>query len=373
MSEELKHIFDKSACLSKRQMKEYLAGTMTREECHALEHHITNCELCSEALEGMLAHKEEAIEAMDELNNTFIKEHFLAITPQQHNHHTNTNEQNPSGRKNYIAFYRTAGIAAALLIGFGAMWYFDLLTATHKDNSLARVETTQETDAGAIRDTNKDTKQEHTEGVIDNSLAVIPPPQRKADGVAVSPVTEQTVDQPPVALEGKGEDDTQKETVVNYKTPLVRKEEPGSATSAGADKIEKLPARSTSDVATLSNGTYQQKEGDKRPVSTARTNSTIYAAEGVQAESARNKEKAANEEADQLYGSAKYSKALNGYKKQMDSKDKDIRQHATLMAARCYLGLEQKESAKKLLQQLVDEGSGPEKRQARRLLRSLEE
>ena len=66
MKEQLIHILDQSVCLSRKQMKEYLSGTMQQEEMHAAEIHLNTCPLCSMAMEGFEAHSEEALEAVSE-------------------------------------------------------------------------------------------------------------------------------------------------------------------------------------------------------------------------------------------------------------------------------------------------------------------
>lgn len=84
-------------------------------------------------------------------------------------------------------------------------------------------------------------------------------------------------------------------------------------------------------------------------------------------------ETANNENADDLFYDGKYSKALSVYKKQMNNTDAKKSQQAQLMAARCHLNLGQKNSAIKLLEELAERGSGSPKRQAKRLLKDLEE
>ena len=81
MSEQQKHIFDKSSCLTKKQFKEYLSGGMAQEECHVAEHHINACFLCSEAIDGGFDNKEEALSAIQEINSNFLREHLSLSDP----------------------------------------------------------------------------------------------------------------------------------------------------------------------------------------------------------------------------------------------------------------------------------------------------
>lgn len=84
MTHELSHMFDHSTCLSRRQMRDYLSNAMGKEECHAVEHHLNNCILCSEALEGLQAHGDDAIEVLDRLNTTFISDYIGQSHPHIH-------------------------------------------------------------------------------------------------------------------------------------------------------------------------------------------------------------------------------------------------------------------------------------------------
>ena len=77
--------------------------------------------------------------------------------------------------------------------------------------------------------------------------------------------------------------------------------------------------------------------------------------------------------ANALYEAGNYGAAASSYREQMNVEDKRTSQQATLMAARSYLKLGHKVKAKQLLQTLVNEGSGSQKRQAKRLLKDLEE
>ena len=75
---------------------------------------------------------------------------------------------------------------------------------------------------------------------------------------------------------------------------------------------------------------------------------------------------------DESFDKGKYSAALAHYKQQMNSGDARTRQQATIKAARCYATLGNKAKAEQLLQSVVNEGAGPERRAARRILRGME-
>lgn len=128
MGTQLAHIFDESTCLTRRQLRDYVHGTMGAEECHAAEHHINSCPFCSEAIEGMAIHEAEAVSAVSELNTRFLKEHFDRHLPQVHlnslapvavaDHTYNAHKKH----KNGLVLTRTS-VAAAILLALGVMGY----------------------------------------------------------------------------------------------------------------------------------------------------------------------------------------------------------------------------------------------------------
>jgi len=84
LSAQMAHIFDNSVCLTSRQVKEYISGAMVAEECHAVEHHLNNCPLCSMAVDGMQIDPKEALVQLDALNTRFLNDHFSITYPQMH-------------------------------------------------------------------------------------------------------------------------------------------------------------------------------------------------------------------------------------------------------------------------------------------------
>jgi FimV-like protein len=55
----------------------------------------------------------------------------------------------------------------------------------------------------------------------------------------------------------------------------------------------------------------------------------------------------------------------------MNSTDSRTRYYAMVMVAKCYADLGDKAKAQELLQQVIDNGPGPERRQARKALRKI--
>jgi hypothetical protein len=126
-SEQLTYILGGSSCVSKRQLRDYVQGTLTNEEVHAIEVHLISCPLCSDAIEGLFEQKEKgAVASLAGLNNNFLKDHFGRINPQIH-----LNSLAPAAahklkhKKTHHAppVFSTSTIAAGLILAAGVVWY----------------------------------------------------------------------------------------------------------------------------------------------------------------------------------------------------------------------------------------------------------
>jgi hypothetical protein len=84
MSTLSEHTFDDKACLTRRQVKDYLSAAMTPEEVAAVEQHFNSCPLCKEAMEGYLGHSDKALDVLAGLNNEVLNQHIGAIEQQMH-------------------------------------------------------------------------------------------------------------------------------------------------------------------------------------------------------------------------------------------------------------------------------------------------
>ncbi|NSL87510.1 anti-sigma factor family protein [Chitinophaga solisilvae] len=59
MNEHFNDIFVTTGCPTQQQLLDYVQGRLSPEERHEVEMHLTDCELCSEAVEGLSAIKEK--------------------------------------------------------------------------------------------------------------------------------------------------------------------------------------------------------------------------------------------------------------------------------------------------------------------------
>jgi predicted anti-sigma-YlaC factor YlaD len=76
MSEELIHIFDEGKCLTQQQLLDYLNDNMSAAEKHYVEEHLSGCEFCSEALEGLtnIENKERIPLIVQQIRNQMRRE-----------------------------------------------------------------------------------------------------------------------------------------------------------------------------------------------------------------------------------------------------------------------------------------------------------
>lgn len=379
MKEQLIHILDQSVCLSRKQMKEYMSGTMLPEEAHAAEVHLSSCPLCSLAMEGFEEHTEEALVAISALNSGFLKEHFDNISPQIHLNSmapTATMQMSRSGRKREtqaMPLWRVGSIAAGLLLIFGLVWAFE-----HRHRE-ASVLTNIESGGAAAGNSG-------TTGATGH-------PSTKANTVAASPVntpgsTTQEI--------GTSKNDWSSEKK-NQSTPATkntsssafaasdkRPMEAGSVASNSAmrSKAPSEPGANSGSVPPLLPTTHAAKEynpdedGGKPETNVPRSSSFGSGATKTTTEENPAASDAdainGNDLGDKSYSKGAYEDALPLYKKNMNSNDPHIRYHSMVMAAQCYAALGNKKQAEQLLQRVLDNAPGPERRQARRVMRKLE-
>jgi FimV C-terminal domain len=396
-NEQLKHIFDNSACLTKKQMIDYVAGTMINEESHAVEVHLNSCPFCNEAIEGMFEQQEgNTADVLAGINSDFLKDHFSLQNPQIHLNSlapaaqaTGIHYQPKKKKAKTQPLFRTVSIAAALLLLFFTLWYFDF-GKSKPTQQLAHntdVSATQPSQQPPVAQSQIEDLPAVNKTVTTSNNIPTPP---NTNGTPQSPqalvTTNLANDDEAIARKNEIADAAaqKEEVVVNaYKAPLVDKYNPEQAKRLSAEQVEKMPTRSTESVAATAPATYNKKEGELT-IAGARPGTTTYIVDGVQvkdkatadapkklekpSESASNISKAGTQ-----YSNGQYNAALTTLKADLGSSEASRRNPATLLAAKCYIALGNKEKARKLLQPLADEASGSDKRQAKRMLKDLGE
>lgn len=382
--EQLLHIFDESACLTRRQMKDYVTGGMTNEESHAVEVHLNACPFCNDAIEGLFAQQEgNTVEMITTLDSNFLNDHLGKNNPRIHlnsvtatHAHQHTHKRKQGG--NVTAFWRNTSIAAILLLAVGLLWFLKF----GRDNNTNNRQLAQQAETQTLPPTSN-TQQPvtitedaaTTPAPIKTTIAAVPPSENPIDEIKVTPqapglaaVDAATQKQDNNTAERQKKALTDEVVVTQYKAPLVDKYEP-SAKAMKTEQVEKMPTRTTNSIAATAPGAYT---GDsKREVPGSQNEDVSYTIEGVSTRSANAVAKDNLVKAEGLFNKGEYESALRVYSREFDSEDKGYRQKAMVMAAQCHNKLGNKSKAKTLLQSVIDEG-GPEKKAARKLLKELE-
>src|SRR3954469_2483558 len=70
MAGNYQNMLDHQDCISEGRMLEYIAGKLSSQEANRVEQHLLECELCSDALEGLkLLHPDKVRAITAELND----------------------------------------------------------------------------------------------------------------------------------------------------------------------------------------------------------------------------------------------------------------------------------------------------------------
>ena len=426
MSGELKHIFDKSACLSRRQLRDYINGHMASEECHALEHHLNDCPLCSAAVDGMLVDQEKALETVAGLNTDFLREHFGITTPEVH-----LNSMSPAAavapqvteapkikvkiprvKANIQPFWRNVSVAAAILVAVVLVWY---MRSGQGDTKNAVIAQKLDNDATVPPPQNENVKVDKP--VAENAVAANEPPavasapaetevkpaQENAAGVAAAKASGPA--QPPkpadkIADAQKAKPDAKVTTLAATAPAAADKKTLQEKTKAAAD-LKKNDTK-TAVAKTVPANKVTQKEEHQAVAQTVTAERKESASRASSAEAAPHNysnatptpahdEKpaaassgaAGSSSVEQLptdkldkgkyfFDKQKWNEALKEYKVEINNSSKARRHTASVMAAKCYIQMGNTKEAERLLKIVVDEG-GSEKRPAKKLLESITE
>lgn len=106
---ELHNIFDHSNCLSQDVLLNYRNGNLTAEQRHKVERHLLDCEMCSDALEGMSQMPDEQVSKNIADLNTAIDNRLLK----------------KDGKRFFLYEYRTQlAVAASVIFILGLVWFF---------------------------------------------------------------------------------------------------------------------------------------------------------------------------------------------------------------------------------------------------------
>lgn len=372
MKAQLTHILDQSVCLTRRQMKDYLTEVMQPIESHAVEVHLNACPLCRMAVEGFEENIGEATAALESLNSNFLKEHFETIAPQIH-----LNSMAPAasfagsgGKKTWsIQFWRNTAIAASVLLAVGFVWYFEsgekngqksvqlALNAPEKTGSTEGKPFVEASADGRKKQINNSPAlaDEYTEN--DVSASEIPEAEKSAPAPLYTSSGEMVASSanPPKPFAGRAS-----EKDVSSKVDEVARRSNGGNPIAAADKSNAI-----SDAKTEALQSKRKSETAAAIVAKATSNKAAKSSEMA------DPAKSLLETGDELLEAGKYERALAQYNRQMQTGSHHDRGAATIKAAHCYAFLGNKIRASELLEYIIETGDGPNRRAARRALRSL--
>jgi len=179
--ERILQVLDNSACLSKGQMVGYVKNTLYPEELRAVELHLAGCPLCNDALEGL-----ESQADIEKVLASITPPVLPAVAPREKEKPKEKKEQPAPIKvekpkpvvvtattatanviteviKRPMNWKRPIALAAALIIGFGAYWYFEMRP---KDNKQLAINTEE-----AVTDTPQQTANETAPIIAQSKVA----------------------------------------------------------------------------------------------------------------------------------------------------------------------------------------------------------
>lgn len=376
--EQLKHIFEPSACLTPKQMKGYVSGKMVHEEAHAVEVHLLSCPFCSDAIEGLQKEqKSGSITAMEKLDAGFIAKHFgiakdelnigAAPVTKTQTFKTFTEKISTSEPSAIARMWKPIAAAASLVAVICVLWFMrDTIFPKGGDDELAQ-----------------------QIPVVEKAEPEVTYRPVEVDSAADEVAVDTTVAEP-------GADDAiEKETLLadaSVTEELAKKK-------ARLDSVKQLLAKKEAEAKKLAEKNAKDKNAEgllagnaakKQTVAAPTTTATAptaderprmgnsFAADDINSYSNRSadakKAEAVAEppakkkielgtarsgilKGDEAFNDGKYKKALKLYQKVMFDPQSNQKDAATLMAAKCHIAMEENMQARTLLNSLINDNS----------------
>lgn len=366
--DQLKHIFEESACLTPRQVKGYVTGKMVHEEAHAVEVHLLSCPFCREAVEGIAEQKSPgAVSAMEKLDAGFIAKHF-GVTAEEVTSARNTppvikagpEKDKPKTARN---IWKPMALAASLLAIVAVLWFMRDNIFPQDNSQVAQQITLPEKPAEEVIAYTPAADSNIT--VMADSMAIS---EQEMAPEELPVVVEQPADVKPgeikdVVAAKKEADKKMANARLAAESPLVKKAKeevkplPMAARQSSADALPRMGnSYSATEPATAAPATAADKAAEREETTEEKKN-TEPARTGL-------------EKADDLFNKGKYRRALKAYQDEMGDTRSNRRDAATFMAARCHVELGEKMQARTLLNSLVNENS-VKKAQAQQILSQI--
>ena len=377
-NEQIKRIFDQSDCLTPRQLKGYVSGSLVHEEAHAVEAHIMGCPFCKDAVEGIKEHRvDRSIDMMESITPEFLEGHSgftneapAAITSSPT---IKVAKKINVDRKRFSSpqLLRTVSIAATVLIAAGVFWFIQS-NSGNEDATTAQKVTTEKVEpvSGPTAIADKNTPMYEA---FDSTVA-------NSDGQSMA---EEVIDTIAQAKALQTADELAQADVTTGAAKYKETNKESETKSLGAKKKDTIKKMSSTVAMTSGGGAKKNPTVDTRGrmgnsyTSTSAQQDDINLIPPVtkQATPIVTKDKAKSEPAkpltaDELYDQKKYSQALAKYTKQMQSSDGKDREDAKLGMAKCHIAMGDEKQAESILRGMLYQNS-KRKRQAKRLLKDI--
>lgn len=363
--ERILQILENSACLSKGQLLGYVKHTLYPEELRAVELHLSSCAFCNDALDGMalqtdpdkllaslvppplpvISSKEKAREKKEQAATREEKaapaQARVPVAKPDTTHAETDNSQRLIPRRNN--FLKPVGIAAALVLGFGAFWYFEL-----------RPDRDQQKLAEAI--------SERNDSVRDNPAVA--------------------ADQQMIAAENNAATEVRlKDAAKKQKDSLLIAKREDAKRHAVNDSMNKFMAAAPAVAASDADAKGTRKEAETTGVADEQTVKNAIAAapamarkEEDQAAEGKEKKKTASSDYElgmQQYKQKNYASALLYFKTAESDKADPRHWDAVYYSALCNRNLNKDRKARKLLERIIEAGA-PQKKSAQKQLDDME-
>lgn len=368
--EQLKHIFEESACLTARQVKGYVTGKMVHEEAHAVEVHLLSCPFCKEAVEGLTEHKSPgAISAMEKLDAGFIAKHF-GVTAQEIVAPKNTPPVLKAGSystapakespKTVRKLWKPMALAASLLAMVAVLWFMRDNIFPQDNDQLAQQATVPDQQAEPVI-AYQPVQDSNTMPPVDSGTIGTPETAEEEQPLAAA-TTEVTTKEAKDAITKKEADKKAADAKLAAGAASLMAKKP-------KEEIKPLPTaarQSPADALPRMGNSYTGPE----PATIAAPAVAADKEEAAPVKKIVEPARTGLEKADELYNKGKYRRALKMYQDEMGDTRSNRRDAATYMAARCHMELGEKMQARTLLNSLVNENS-VKKSQAQQALQQL--
>lgn len=380
--EQLKHIFEHSACLTPKQLRGYATGKMVHEEAHAVEVHLLSCPFCSDAIAGISKHSDTAVKNLDKIDASFIATHF-GVTKDEVKINTKSARktkqtafkslEDASGAKTKSTKVWKPIAAAAGLVGIAViMWMMkDSIFPEGKPDKIAQEEVIPQEQANpeptiAYKPTTEDstltTDMEITAGAEEleetnigeevakrDQLGALTPPDDASKKELADKKLKENKDNTELAAAKLAEQKAQQKK----KEPIVADNTPAVTKKAAAD-VEQRPRMGNSfNAADVNEYSAKPKEEAKKEKAAEAAPPPPPPKKEIQLGTARS----GILKGDEAFNDGKYKKALKQYQKVMYDPESNQKDAATLMAAKCHIAMEEMMQARTLLNSLIKDNS----------------